>query len=390
MKGLGGKILKICFYRDRWDVSLFGRSHETPGPGLLGIYKDVDWSFLRHPVRSFTRWRNAPRARPSLFNHLEAAHPVPFSWKEFFADFRTIFSRQVFVSSVFSESEDDEWERAQKRTRKMEAGMLSLFIHAMVLGLIMLSVGGNEKQVPLEENVVFIAPPMHLPFEGDGRDGGGGGGGGMGEPGPPATGEMPEIAPTQMTVPALDRPIPLLPAEDLMVQTAMVRMPIDIPRNLSMPIGDITAPPNFSTSSGPGIGGGIGTGRGTGVGSGTGPGVGPGSGGGMGGGSGGGIGSGVGPYVAGSGVRPPVAISKPEPLYTEEARKERIQGIVLLQGIVRKDGSIDSFKVLRGLGYGLDESAINMIATRWRFQPGTKNGVPVDVQINIEISFRMH
>ena len=62
-----------------------------------------------------------------------------------------------------------------------------------------------------------------------------------------------------------------------------------------------------------------------------------------------------------------------------------------MQTVVRKDGTVDSFKVLRGLGYGLDESAINTVATRWRFEPGTlPSGQPVDVQIAIEISFRLY
>jgi protein TonB len=118
--------------------------------------------------------------------------------------------------------------------------------------------------------------------------------------------------------------------------------------------------------------------------------VGPGSGGGMGGGSGGGIGSGIGPYVVGNGVKPPIAVFQPLPAYTEEARKARAEGIVLIQAIIRRDGTVDSFKVLRGLGYGLDESAINTIATKWRFKPGTLNGTPVDVQANIEVSFRLY
>ncbi len=121
----------------------------------------------------------------------------------------------------------------------------------------------------------------------------------------------------------------------------------------------------------PGPGGLGGTGRGPGVGSGPG-------------------GPGDGVYGLGGGVKAPVAIYQPLPLYTEEARKGRVEGIVLLQAIIRKDGTVDSFKVIRGLGYGLDESAINTIATKWRFKPGTLNGQPVDVQANIEVSFRLY
>jgi TonB family protein len=106
-------------------------------------------------------------------------------------------------------------------------------------------------------------------------------------------------------------------------------------------------------------------------------------------GSGGGIGSGRGPYVVGNGVKPPVPLTQPMPAYTEEARRARISGIVVIQCVVRADGTVDSFRVLRGLGYGLDESAINTLATKWRFKPGTKDDVPVDVMANIEIAFRL-
>ena len=93
-------------------------------------------------------------------------------------------------------------------------------------------------------------------------------------------------------------------------------------------------------------------------------------------------------FDVGGGVKPPIPLVQPLPQYTEQAREARVVGLVVLQVIVRKDGSVDSFKVIRGLGYGLDESAINTIATKWRFKPGTYNGQPVDVRANIEVSFR--
>jgi TonB family protein len=96
------------------------------------------------------------------------------------------------------------------------------------------------------------------------------------------------------------------------------------------------------------------------------------------------------PYTVGGGVIPPVILSQPLPAYTDEARAAQVEGIVLLQAVVRKDGTVDNFKVLRGLGYGLDESALSTIATRWRFQPGTFRGQPVDVQVNIAVSFRLY
>jgi TonB family protein len=99
--------------------------------------------------------------------------------------------------------------------------------------------------------------------------------------------------------------------------------------------------------------------------------------------------NGSGVYIVGPGVKAPVALYQSLPAYTDEARAAHVEGIVLIQAIIRKDGTVDSFKILRGLGYGLDESAINAIATKWRFRPGTFNGEPVDVQVNIEVSFRL-
>jgi protein TonB len=387
--GVRNKIREICkkFSEPRTQPSLFHYIKEEPE---TSVWEDIDWSFLRHPVHSCVEAWKAPRTRPSLFHYVEDEPKVPFSWKEFFSDFFTSYRNPLFIPSVFSDPEELALERAQGRTRKMEAGMLSLFVHAVIIALVFLFIHQHGEALPQKEEMVYVSNPIVSPYEGDGREGGGGGGGGKNQPAPPATGRMPETAPVQMIAPDPDNPRPLLPAQDILSEVASVQMPIDIPQDQSLPIGDIMAPPNYSSSSGPGSGGGIGTGRGTGVGSGTGAGVGPGSGGGMGGGSGGGIGSGVGPYVPGNGVKPPEVLYKPLPYYTEEARKARAEGIVLIQAVVRKDGTVDSFKVIRGLGFGLDESAINTIATKWRFKPGTLNGRPVDVQANIEVTFRLY
>jgi len=388
MTGSRNKVRILAKFREpKTQPSLFHYIREEPENS---IFKEADWSFLLHPIQSFREAWRQPRTKPSLFHYTEEEPKTLFSWKEFFTDFFTGFKNPLFIPSVFSDPQGLALERAQGRTRKMEAGMLSIFVHVAIVGVAFLLVRVAEAPAPKQDDVVFVSNPIVSPFEGDGRDGGGGGGGGKNQPAPPATGRMPETTRVQMIPPDPENPKPLMPAEDLMAQVASVQMPIDIPQDTSLPIGDITAPPNYSMSSGPGSGGGIGTGRGTGVGSGTGAGVGPGSGGGMGGGSGGGIGSGIGPYVVGNGVKAPVVLFQPLPAYTEEARKARAEGIVLIQAVIRKDGTVDSFKVLRGLGYGLDESAINTIATKWRFKPGTFNGAPVDVQANIEVSFRLY
>ena len=86
---------------------------------------------------------------------------------------------------------------------------------------------------------------------------------------------------------------------------------------------------------------------------------------------------------------PPVPIVRFLPPYTEDARRARVEGLVQLEVIIRKNGTVDSIRVIRGLGHGLDESAINTIANKWRFKPGTRFGEPVDVLAHIEIFFRL-
>ena len=102
------------------------------------------------------------------------------------------------------------------------------------------------------------------------------------------------------------------------------------------------APPQETDSHGPGAGGGTGTGQGTGLGEGEGAGIGPGSGGGTGG----------GPYRPGSGITAPSILREVKPDYTEEGRRRNIEGDVVLEIVVRRDGTVGSVKLLQGLGAG--------------------------------------
>src|SRR6185312_9021040 len=115
--------------------------------------------------------------------------------------------------------------------------------------------------------------------------------------------------------------------------------------------GAIEAPPGPPTiSQGPGNGGGSGTGTGSGIGPGNGSGLGPGSGGGTGGGV----------YQPGNGVSLPQLLHEVKPAYTSDAMRAKIQGTVLLQCVVRPDGSVTDIQVLRSLDsvFGLDQEAI--------------------------------
>jgi TonB family protein len=89
------------------------------------------------------------------------------------------------------------------------------------------------------------------------------------------------------------------------------------------------------------------------------------------------------------GAKAPRAIFTPEPEYSEEARRERFQGIVVLNVVVDKAGNISRIKLVRSLGHGLDQKAMEKVAS-WRFDPGTHNGEPAAVEMNIEVDFRLH
>lgn len=96
------------------------------------------------------------------------------------------------------------------------------------------------------------------------------------------------------------------------------------------------------------------------------------------------------PYPAGKGgVGIPVAIYSPEPTFSDEARKQKVQGIVMLMLVVGKDGRPYDIHVRQSLGMGLDEQAIETVKT-WRFRPATLDGKPVDAQIAVEVNFRLY
>ncbi|HET8825195.1 MAG TPA: energy transducer TonB [Terriglobales bacterium] len=79
----------------------------------------------------------------------------------------------------------------------------------------------------------------------------------------------------------------------------------------------------------------------------------------------------------------------PEPEYSEEARKIKQQGMVVLSVVVDQQGRPRNIHIARSLGLGLDEKAIDAVK-RWKFTPGTKDGIPVAVQVNVEVSFRLY
>jgi len=206
---------------------------------------------------------------------------------------------------------------------------------------------------------------------------GGGGGGGDRDKLQASKGILPRFSREQLAPPVvvIRNENPKLPVEPTVVVPPEIHLPIPQTGPLGDPLSSILGPP----SNGTGSGGGIGSGSGGGVGSGHGPGVGPGW--------GGGIGGGV--YHIGGGVSAPHLIYGPEPEFSEEARKAKYQGTVVLQVVVGADGRTHDIRVAQSLGMGLDEKAIEAIR-QWKFEPSHKNGVPVAVLVDIEVNFHLY
>ena len=91
---------------------------------------------------------------------------------------------------------------------------------------------------------------------------------------------------------------------------------------------------------------------------------------------------------ADSGVRPPKAIYTPEPEFTQQARKHRFEGTVMLKAVINRSGRVEHIRIVRALGMGLDEEAIDMMK-KWKFKPGTRDGRPVNVELELGMSFHL-
>jgi TonB family protein len=199
-----------------------------------------------------------------------------------------------------------------------------------------------------------------------------GGGGGDFDPLPPTRGNPPRASlDPQLVPPTVMQPsqMPKLAVEESVVVAPEIKYP------QAGQIGDPSSLFRSGLSNGPGGPGGIGKDCCDGIGDSIGPHVGSGP---------------PGIYPAGrGGVSVPEVIYNPEPTFSEEARKSKTQGIVLLLIVVGKDGKPYDIRVRQSLGMGLDEKAIEAVG-RWRFRPAALNGQPVATQIAVEVNFRLY
>lgn len=253
----------------------------------------------------------------------------------------------------------------------MRSTFYSVLLHAAAIALILLATAGRNPPIALmrpmllaARDLVFLPPaPDH------------GGGGGQNQTTPPQLGHLPRPALRVFTPPVVDiRNLdPKLPIEPTILAPPDTVMPVVNVEQWGDPNGIIG-----TRSGGPGTNGGIGTGTDGGVGPGHGPGAGPGSGG-MG-----------GPETqATRGVfLAPVLLVKIEPAYSEEARKGKVQGTVVLLVEIDANGRPRDIRVRRPLGFGLEERAVEAVG-RWRFRPAYRDGKPVPCSAQVEVNFKL-
>jgi protein TonB len=208
---------------------------------------------------------------------------------------------------------------------------------------------------------------------------GGGGGGGAHDITPPNKGHLPKIDPKPLLQPTpvqVEKPkIPMESAID-------IQKNIKLPDNPTLPLVGMTQSPNVTLASqGQGSNGGMGTGSHGGLGSGNGDGYGPGTGGNLGGGL----------RRVGDGVSPPKAIFQPEAEFSDEARRAKYEGTVVVTLIVDANGNPQNVHVTRTLGMGLDEKAVEAVQ-KYKFKPAMdqKSGKPVPVMVSVEVRFRLY
>lgn len=240
---------------------------------------------------------------------------------------------------------------------------IAVVLHGLVILLIAFLLAKKIKfaapvKVPVVTEVTM--PPM-APVKAQAM----GGGGGQHDTTPVTKGTPPKFAEQQIVPPKAP---PLEPPKINIQPTIEVQKDVHMASSI----------PQIGVANSPLVGMSMGNGHGTGLGSGDGSGLGPGSGGNTGG----------GPKRIGGGVSAPVLIYSVEPEFSEEARKAKVAGNVLVNLWVDTNGLPSHVHVIRGVGMGLDEKAVEAVK-QYKFKPAMENGKPVLVELNVEVNFQI-
>lgn len=352
-------------------------------PPLLSHINEVEGSFWES-LTGNVRERLFPVREPAL---RLVSKPVPVKdpfytepiWVGIRDDFRDVFfpaklpplhlqSHAVAVSDPLA------------RPRDRKSSLISVGVHVAVFAIIAAFIFWHPRK---KVTVAQIAPPQvfnitpFMPLQASPVSSGGGGGGGDRSVLMAAEGKLPKIAKTQFVPPdeIIRNPKPKLAVEPTVIMPPNIKLP-----NSNMPnLGDPSTVVKGPASNGTGSNGGIGSGKSGGVGQGTGAGVGPGEGGGYGGGV----------YRVGGGVSPPVLIYAPEAEFSDQARMAKYQGEVPVEIVVDAKGIPHDPHVIRPLGMGLDQKAIEAVQ-QYRFKPSRFKGQPVAVRMTVIVDFHMY
>ena len=264
---------------------------------------------------------------------------------------------------------------------------LSTLAHGVVILLVILLTAVQTTTAADQPPLADPASLSRLVFVAEPGPGGGGGGGGLRQPLPPPRAERRGDSRVSSPVPPREEPAVVEPVErprpEPLETEALPRIaaPLMALRADSRELRGLLEPrptPTGSPSQGSGRDGGVGSGTGRGMGSGAGGGVGPGAGGGAGG----------GPYRPGSGISPPAIQREVKPVYTADALRREIEGDVILEVVVLASGAVGAIQVVRSLGHGLDEAAVAAMR-QWRFHPARRQGVAVDIVVEVAMEFRL-
>jgi protein TonB len=248
--------------------------------------------------------------------------------------------------------------------RSPASAAFAIGAHVVIILLIALFIASQMKMMtPAKKDIAtVIAPQTPPPIAPKLQQIGGGGG--QHDIAPVSKGRLPDLAQKQLIAPKA----PPTVAPKLAVDPTVV-----VQKDLKMATNDM---PNLGAPSSSLNGVSLGNGTGTGIGSGNGSGIGPGS----------GSNTGGGPVAVGGGVSKPVPIFVPEAEFSEEARKAKFSGNVLVYLWIDTNGKPSHVRVARGVGMGLDEKAIEAVR-KYQFKPAMKDGKPVLVDMYVNVEF---
>jgi len=280
--------------------------------------------------------------------------------------------KPIKVKDIWSKDENFGW--TQAIAFAVHAGVVVLLVTPFIFSL--------AKPIKAEKKQLDMTPldisPYIAKLPAGANKAGGGGGGGDRSPLPATKGKAPRFSMTQFTPPTavIKNPNPKLAMDPTLLGPPDLKVANPNLSNFGDPMASVV-----NMSNGPGGGGGIGSGEGGGIGSGSGGGLGPGEGGGTGGGA----------FHAGvNGVGMPSCFYMPNPPYSEEARKAKYSGIVLVEAIVNLDGHLSNMRLIKSPGLGLDENTLNTLKT-WRCKAATgPSGKPVATIVTFEVNFRLY